>query len=199
MCAKPVESSGTGRLPPWEAVYLSEKEFRSEVIAVEHSVRAQYNWDAGAAIGRYLAGLKEGKIMARTCNECRRILVPPRMFCEQCFRPTDSWTQVKDTGVVNTFSICWVSWDMKPLEIPEIPAVIEIDGATKGIGIMHKIGNVSPDDVHVGMKVRAVWKKPDEREGSILDIRFWEPTEPRKVTSIRSRAKPGDSTRRKKK
>lgn len=176
---------GTGRLPPAEVVSLKEKEFREKVIAVEHTVRAEYEWDTGIAMGRYLEGLEEGKILARSCYRCRRILVPPRMFCEQCFRPTDEWVEVNDTGTVNTFSICYVTWDMRPLEVPEIPAVIEIDGASNGIGIMHKIGGVRPDDVYVGMKVRAVWKKPAEREGSILDIVYWEPVETPKVKPIR--------------
>lgn len=180
---KPLET-GTGRLPPAEVVYLKEKDFRERVIAVEHTVRAEYEWDTGIAMSHYLAGLQEGKILARTCFECRRILVPPRMFCEQCFRPTDEWVEVKSTGVVNTFSICYVTWDMRPLKIPELPAVIEIDGASKGIGIMHKLGNVDPGDVYIGMKVRAVWKKPEEREGSILDIRYWEPVRTAKVKAI---------------
>jgi uncharacterized OB-fold protein len=161
-----------------EVVHLREAEFRQKVIAVEHSVRAHYSWDTGIAIGRYLEGLKQAKIVGRVCFECRRRLVPPRMFCEQCFRSTDEWVEVGDHGVVSTFSICFVTWDMKPLKVPEIPAVIELDGASKGIGILHKVGNVDPDDVHVGMKVRAVWKPAAEREGSILDIKYFQPSEP---------------------
>lgn len=176
---------------PWvhETASLKEKEFREKVIAVDHTVRARYAWDAGVAIGRYLAGLKEGKILGRVCHRCRRRLVPPRMFCEQCFRPTDDWIEVSDTGVVNTFSICYVTWDMQPLEDPEIPAVIELDGASKGIGIMHKLGGVDPEAVHVGMRVRAVWKPPSDREGSILDIRYWEPVEPSKVKRMGAASK----------
>ena len=118
---------------------------------------------------------KDGKILARGCTKCRRVLVPPRMFCEQDFRPTDRWVQVQDTGRVNTFSICYIRWDMVELEVPELPAVIEIDGASKGVGFMHKLGEVNPDDIVVGMEVEAVWKPQEEREGSILDIRYFRP------------------------
>lgn len=97
------------------------------------------------------------------------------MFCEQCFRPTDEWVELADTGTVSTFSICFVTWDMRRLEIPEIPAVVEIDGASPGMGILHKLGDVAPQDVTVGMKVRAVWRSAEEREGSILDIRHFAP------------------------
>jgi hypothetical protein len=160
---------------PHDTRRLTAAQFGGEVVVVDHAVRAEYAWDAGVAIGRYLAGLREGRILARSCRQCRRVLVPPRMFCELCFRPTDEWVKVGQTGVVGTFSICHVAWDMQPLDVPELPAVIEIDGASTGMGILHKLGNVEPGDVRAGMAVRAVWKPAPERTGSILDIRFWEP------------------------
>jgi uncharacterized OB-fold protein len=157
---------------------LKEQEFRDAVGAVDFAVEARYAWDAGIAVGKYLRGLRDGRILARECRKCRRVLVPPRMFCEQCFRPTDRWREVQDTGRVNTFSICYVRWDMQPLEQPEIPAVIEIDGAAPGIGFMHRLGEVSPDDVTVDLEVEAVWRPEEERQGSILDIRYFRPRDP---------------------
>jgi uncharacterized OB-fold protein len=166
---------------PFPTRSLSDKEFRESVITVSHSVRADYSWDAGVAIGRYLDGLKEGRILGRECRVCGRVLVPPRMFCEQCFRPTDRWVDVAPTGTVNTYSVCYVTWDMRPLTVPELPAVIELgdaQGAPQGAlygGILHKLGGVEPGDVHIGMPVEAVWKPPGERVGSILDIAYWKP------------------------
>jgi uncharacterized protein len=97
------------------------------------------------------------------------------MFCQRCFRPTDDWVEVKDTGTVNTFSLAYITWDMRQLTNPDIPAVIDLDGASPGIGIMHKLGDVEPEAVHTGMRVRAVWRAADAREGSILDIAYWTP------------------------
>jgi uncharacterized OB-fold protein len=156
---------------PFPTRSLSDREFREGVITVSHSVRAEYRWDAGVAIGRYLDGLREGRILGRECRACGRVLVPPRMFCERCFRPTDRWVDVAPTGTVNTYSICYVTWDMRPLTVPELPAVIELgDG-----GVLHKLGGIEPEDVHIGMPVEAVWKPPGERRGSILDIVHWKP------------------------
>jgi uncharacterized OB-fold protein len=154
---------------------LSDEEFRTAPGAVDHEVDARYAWDTGVAVSRFLEGLREGRILGRACRQCERVLVPPRMFCERCFRPTDRWVEVERTGTVNTFSICHVSWDMKPLEEPEIPAVIEIDGSDGGL--MHTLGEVDPDSVRVGMRVEAVWKPPPERAGSILDISHFRPAE----------------------
>jgi len=152
---------------------LSDAEFRSGVGAVEHAVDARYSWDAGVAVGRFLDGLRAGKILGRECRGCERVLVPPRMFCERCFRGTDGWVEVESTGVVQTFSICHVAWDMERLETPEIPAVIAIDGSDGGF--LHKLGEVSEGDLRVGMAVEAVWKPVTERTGSILDIAYFKP------------------------
>lgn len=151
---------------------------KGKVLSTSWEPDLAYAWDDGVAIGRYLAELKNGRIIARVCYKCNRIMLPPRMFCELCFRPSDEWLEVKDTGIINTWSICWVNWDAsrrKPSEGPLIPAVIEIDGASKGMGIMHMLGEVDPDDIKRGMKVKAVWKKPEERTGAITDILYFKP------------------------
>jgi hypothetical protein len=135
----------------------------------------KYAWDCGIGIGRYLEELKNGKLIARKCNKCGRVMIPPRIFCELCFKTTDEWVYVKDTGKVITFSICYITWDMIKLKKPEIPAVIAIDGASEGMGILHLLGNVNHKKVKVGMKVRAVWKPERERTGAITDIKYFKP------------------------
>jgi len=162
---------------PIQGKGLTDSELK-KVLTIECRPELKYAWDNGPAIGRYLAELKNGKIIARKCNSCRRIMIPPRMFCELCWTPTDEWVYVKDTGVINTFSISQIHWDasrLKPGETPYIPAVIEIDGATKGMGMLHLIGEVDPKKVKIGMKVKAVWKKPADREGKITDIQHFKP------------------------
>jgi len=152
---------------------LSDAGFRSAVGAVDHRLGARYSWDAGVAVGRFLDGLRAGKILGRECRRCERVLVPPRMFCERCFRETDAWIEVEHTGTVQTYSVCHVSWDMQPLDPPEIPAVIAVDGSDGGL--LHMLGGVEPDEVRIGMVVEAVWKPVGERVGSILDIAHFRP------------------------
>jgi uncharacterized OB-fold protein len=155
---------------------LSDSEFRSSTGAVDFALDPKYSWDAGVAISRFLDGLKDRRIWARECRSCGRVLVPPRMFCERCFRPTDGWVEVPDTGNVETFSICYVTWDMQPLDPPEIPAVIRLDDTSDG-GFLHNVAGVAAADVSIGMTVRAVWRPDPERTGSILDIAYFEPVE----------------------
>jgi uncharacterized OB-fold protein len=145
-----------------------------EVLVTDFYANLKYSWASGPAISRFLAELKNGRIIARKCNKCGRILVPPRMFCEDCFRDTDEWVYVKDTGTINTYSIPHVAFDASRLEKPFYVGVINIDGASPLMGFLHLLGEIeSPSDVKVGIKVRAVWEPPEERTGSILDIRYF--------------------------
>ena len=173
----PLTTASEAPPPSPRATALSDQEFRSVTGAVEQRLDALYDWDAGEAIGAFLDGLREQRILATTCISCGRTLVPPRKFCERCFRPTDGWTEVPQTGNVETFSICHVTWDMRPLDVPQIPAVIRLDGTSEG-GFLHLLGEVAPDDVRAGMEVEAVWKPAGERAGSILDIRYFRPLDP---------------------
>jgi uncharacterized protein len=152
-----------------------------EVLTSLWRVKSDYAWDTGVAIGKYLEGLKQGKILGVRCSGCRRTVVPPRAFCELCFRPVNDWVELSDTGKINTYSVSYVNWDATRRQTPEVPAVIEIDGASPGIGILHLMGEVGDtlEEIaallRVGMPVQAVWKPPQEREGAITDIRYFRP------------------------
>ena len=157
---------------------LSEKDFQDgNVLFIHDELRGVFAWDTGVAIGRYLAALKEGQLLGAYCNTCRKVVIPPRTVCEWCFRPMDDYVPLEDTGIVNTFSLCYVTWDVQRIKEPEIPAVIEIDGASPLHGIMHLLGEVDPQKVHIGMRVQAVWKPPEERQGAITDILYFKPLE----------------------
>ncbi len=168
----------TSKINSFPGTPLSEKDFESgKVLSIRDEMKGQYAWDTGIGIGAYLAGLKEGLILGSRCDRCRRTVVPPRTVCEWCFRPMSSYVPLQDTGTVNTFSLCYVAWDVQRIDPPELPAVIEIDGASPTHGIMHKLGEVDPQAIRIGMRVQAVWKPAQEREGAITDIRYFKPIE----------------------
>ena len=164
---------------PLSGTALTEEELRGKKVLVEEwkDTGLSYSWSTGVAIGTYLEGLKKGRILGVRCRSCNRTMVPPRMFCEECFKTVDEFVPVQDTGTVNTFAICYIKTDASRQKKPQLPAVIELDGASKGMGILHLLGEVRPEDVRVGMKVKAVWKPARERKGDITDIRYFKPLE----------------------
>ncbi|NIM95994.1 MAG: DNA-binding protein [Anaerolineales bacterium] len=166
----------TSNIKSFPGTPLRESDFEEGRILFNHDeMKAHYAWDAGIGIGAYLAGLKDGILLGSHCRTCRKTVIPPRTVCEWCFRPMTGFVPLKDTGTVNTFSLCYVTWDVIRIKDPELPAVIEIDGASPLHGIMHKLGEVEPEEIHIGMRVQAVWKHPEEREGAITDILYFKP------------------------
>src|SRR5437899_12549422 len=125
----------------------TEEVRKGKVLESIQKVEPRYNWAAGVAISRFLTELKNGKIIGRKCMQCKRILVPPRMYCEQCYRPTDEWDEVKDTGTINTYSVSHVAADASRLKELLVVAVVDIDGASPGRGILQHLRQVAPNPV----------------------------------------------------
>lgn len=165
----------TARIEKWPGVELSAEEFYEKVTSVKFRPEAKFAWSAGEAMSRFLAELKEGRLIARTCTTCDRILFPPRMFCEECFRPTKEWVYVKDTGTIETYSISYLDLDAKRITEPIYVGVVSVDGASPKMGMMHYFGEVNPGTIKIGMRVKAVWEPPEKRVGSVRDIRYWRP------------------------
>lgn len=168
----------TAKIKHFPGTSLSEKDITSgKVLSFHDQLDGKYAWDTGIGIGRYLEALKEGYLLGAYCRHCRKTVIPPRTVCEWCYHPMDEFVPLKDTGTVNTFSLCYVTWDVQRIKEPEIPAVIEVDGASPLHGILHKLGDVDPSQVQIGLRVQAVWKPATKREGAITDILYFKPLE----------------------
>ena len=155
---------------------LREDDVRSgRVLTIAGRANVEYRWDVGTAMAGYLDGLRRGVILGRLCPRCQRVLLPPRAFCEQCFAPTVRWVELGDGGTIDTFAICHIAWDATRIDTPQVPAVIAIDGAAPGMGMLHLVAGVDPGLIRVGQRVRAVWRPPAERLGSIADIAYFRP------------------------
>jgi len=164
---------------------LKENELWQLSGLIEYRPRARYDFSAGQALGIFLEKLKEGKIVGSRCPRCGRIYVPPRSYCEYCLVPTVEIVEVPDTGTVHTAVISYIRATRERMEKPEIVGIIRLDvpgyreDEYEFAGLFHKLCGVSPEDVTsgkvIGMKVRAKWKPPEERKGSILDIECFEP------------------------
>jgi uncharacterized OB-fold protein len=133
-------------------------------------VRSRYTF--GVAGERFYRAIKdEGKIYGTTCSECERTYVPATLFCERCMEELDTWIDVGNSGEVHTFTLLYEDLDGNRKQNPDIIAFIRIgDG-----GFVHRLGEVSEDEITIGMRVEAVFKDRAEREGSIQDISHFRP------------------------
>src|SRR5947207_7481734 len=134
-----------------------------------------YTRSVGPVIGRFLTGLRDGKLLAVRLAD-GRVLVPPTEYdpstSEAVAADGDRWIEVGPRGSVQTWS--WVAQPRAgkhPLNRPFAFALIRPDGADTAL--LHFVDCGSPDAITVGMRVAARWNV--ERTGSITDIEAWVP------------------------
>ncbi len=157
-----------------------------ELVLTQWQIAMKYDRDPGEATSRFLGGLKRGKLLGTKCESCGRILLPPRIFCEWCFKDVEKWVELSGVGEVATYSVSYVKADPRErLEEPIIVCVVWLEGTKissqssanllHAAGLLHLLGEVKPEEVKVGMKVRVVWAPVRQRKGSILDIKYFAP------------------------
>jgi hypothetical protein len=135
----------------------------------------EYIYTYGRAGEAYFRNLMDkGTFLGARCGKCHITYVPPRIYCEQCFaRLEESYVDVGDHGIVQTFTVLYKNLDGSKKEKPLAMAMVEIEG-TDG-GVVHCLGEVEPEEVYIGMEVEAVLKPKAQRQGAITDIKYFKP------------------------
>lgn len=143
-------------------------------IAWRGSIPVESRYTVGIAGERFFREIRDNaRFLGTRCPQCDLTYVPPMMYCERCFTRLEEWVEVASTGTVHTYTVLHVDLDGAPLAEPEIIAFVRLDGSDGGL--VHRLGEVSPDKVEIGMEVEAIFKPKGQREGSILDIEYFKP------------------------
>ncbi|MEO0294809.1 MAG: zinc ribbon domain-containing protein [candidate division WOR-3 bacterium] len=112
-------------------------------------------------------GLKEGKIKGSYCENCESIILPPRVYCEDCFERIEKFVDVEGPFVVLAMTQSYLDLDGNPLDKPQKIALIGVPDA-KG-GIIHFL---DPDtEIDTGDIVEPIFN--EDRVGSLKDIKYF--------------------------
>ncbi len=126
----------------------------------------------GIAGERFFRELKDGgRFLGSRCAACDHTYLPPSIFCPRCFAALEEWKEVGPQGTVRAVTIAHRGVDGAALETPQTLALIQLDGAD-GL-LAHRIGE--SEGVKIGDRVEPVLKDAAQREGSILDVRYFRP------------------------
>jgi uncharacterized OB-fold protein len=147
-----------------------------KVREVQIPMDASYRWSVGAGMEKFFSELGRGQIVGVKCPRCNRVFVPPRMICEYCFAETGEWMELGSLATVTAFTVAYVEVDgaaggLRDLEEPRIIALIQPEGADSAF--VHRVGEISPEEMRVGMKVEAVWS--GEPHGDLFDLLYFRP------------------------
>jgi hypothetical protein len=136
-------------------------------------VRLQYEHTASAAESAYLRGLARGRLIGQRCPACGKVYIPSRGVCPADGVPADSQVELPDIGTVTTFSIVNVGYPGQRVTPPYVAAAVLLDGAD--IAFQHLILGCEPSEVHLGMRVRAVWRPREEWDTTAENISHFGP------------------------
>src|SRR5215475_12019526 len=134
-----------------------------------------YTRSVGSVIGRFLTGLRDGRILAVRLAS-GRVLVPPTEYDPESSAEIapegDHWVDVGPRGTVQAFT-----WVVEPragkhtLPRPFAFALIRPDGADTAL--LHMVDCGTADAITIGSRVAPRWRA--ERTGSMTDIEAWIP------------------------
>lgn len=140
----------------------------------EGEIPVHYLYTYGIAGEKFFREIKDnGKFIGTKCEKCNATYVPPRIYCERCFAELPNYFDVGTKGTVETYTLCTESSDGTKLSKPVAIAGIRIDG-TQG-GLIHKISDIEPQNIKIGMRVEAVFAEKSKRTGHISDILHFRP------------------------
>lgn len=148
---------------------------RPEPVAMMSApVRLHYEHTASPEESRFLRGLADGRLLAQRCPVCGKVYIPPRGACPTDGVPTTDEVELPDRGIVTTFCVVNVDYPGQRVSAPYVAAAVLLDGAD--IPFQHLILGCDPDDVRMGMRVRAEWKPREEWGTTLENIDHFRPT-----------------------
>lgn len=138
------------------------------------NMQADYLYPNGVAGDKFFKHLKNNdSFLASKCPKCEKRYFPPRLYCEDCFEeiPGEDWFEVPLTGIVELYTVATLDAHGEKLANPKVMALIKID-ETDG-RILGTIQTDNPNKEFLTLKVKAVLRPMDQREGTIKDIQHF--------------------------
>lgn len=116
----------------------------------------------------YFEALRNYKLVVQHCEDCEHSQWPAREFCFHCHGTRFRWQEVKQQGVVYTYSIAYRAFhpwfkDHLPYGI----AVVELD---QGIRMLGNYFGPDVESLECGMKVKASFEKVNDQ----VTLLHWE-------------------------
>lgn len=142
------------------------------VRSVRTPARLEFTYTAGAATTRFLKGITEGKILGERAPG-GKVYVPSRGADPQLGVPTVEQVELPHVGTLTSFCVVNVAFYGSGMEIPYTSGLILLDGSD--LPIMHLIQECPVEDVHIGMRVEAVWVDEAELGPTLESIRYFRP------------------------
>lgn len=107
----------------------------------------------------FFAGLSKGQLLGSKCPKCGATYATPRGHCMDCGSKTE-WMELPLEGKIHTYTTCYFGSEEFLDETPFTLILVEWPGVDT-VFLSRLIG-VDPEDVEIGMPVKAKFKRLSE-------------------------------------
>lgn len=164
---------------------MSTSTHQGDLISVPCRLTLTWREPAGLFVNRmFLAMRDKEELWAVKCHSCNRILFPPEIVCGMCkIRIEDkeeNWIKLGNEGTLVQFYQVTGSreidpstgWHPKGQTFNPI-GLIRPDGGNEWTILAHILEETDTAKLSLGIRIKAVWKPREERQGLMSDIKFW--------------------------
>jgi len=158
---------------------------QGDLLRVPHRITLTWREPAGLFLNRMFLKMRDKEeLWAVKCPSCRRVLFPPEIVCGMCkVRIEDkkeNWVQLGNQGtLINFYKVTGsrevdpsTGWHPRGQTFNPI-GFIRPDGGNEWTVLAHILEETDPSKLYPGIRVRAIWKPKEERQGLMSDIKFW--------------------------
>jgi hypothetical protein len=147
---------------------------QNDLIFIPQHWDIKYDHAAGETGTRFFKAIMEQReILGKRCPRCKRVLLPPRSFCERCFVETKEWVRVGREGTIQAFTIVYEKFEGLP-DPPYAIGYVLLEGASTAMANFVKGMDLSDINkalkrIKIGAKAQVAFRR--KRQGRITD--FW--------------------------
>lgn len=110
-------------------------------------------------------------LIGSRCGSCGRTYFPPRTVCRECHRASIGKIdrlKLRGTGMIVSYTTVHEGAKDFEMQVPYVMAIIELD---EGARLTGQVIDCAPDEIRIGMRVKAVFRKLGE-EGAAGVIHY---------------------------
>jgi hypothetical protein len=152
---------------------MTKEENIKDCFVLEAKMALPNQYFVGRIGSKWIIAMRDKKkIMGLRCEKCKVTYVPPREYCNRCgAKIADNWVDVAATGKLVNYTVVRYNDRHLPRKAPYVLGQIKLDKTDTPL--THIVAGVDPADVHIGMKVKAVFAgKP---VNTLMEIDHFEP------------------------
>jgi uncharacterized OB-fold protein/acyl dehydratase len=141
--------------PSGRTTWLPQSRRQDDMVATTMSLRPPVTPDTAF----FWAGTAAGELRIQRCAGCGALRHPPGPMCPACGVPADGGYLVA-AGTGEVFS--YVVHHHPPVPGKKLPLVVALVELPEGVRMVAEMPGVAPDQVHIGMPVRAAFLRADD-------------------------------------